>query len=83
MEKKPEVDGKWIDIEADDIMSRMADIEKCELLAIRSLRIDLGADDRDAFVEKFNRVAEESAEEIAEMDGKQKSFYILRKMVVR
>jgi len=83
MEKKPEVDGKWVDIEADELMSRMEDVENCDLLAIRSLRIELGSEDRDAFVAKLNKVTEESETEMSGMSDDQKSFYLFRKMLVR
>lgn len=82
MEKKPEVDGRWVDIEADQMIARMEDVKACELLALRSIRIELGSDDRDRFVAKFSKMAEDCADEIDGMDDSQKSFYIFRKMLV-
>lgn len=82
MEKKPEIDGRWVDIEAEQMVSMIEEVEKSELLAIRSVRIELGADDKKRFVERFVALMEQSKEETEGMDDSQKSFYVFRKMLV-
>jgi hypothetical protein len=82
MEKKPVVDGKWVEIDANEISASSEEIGKCEILVINSARIDLGGPDKDAFAEKFARVSNEFSTETDGMDDEQRSYYIFRKMLI-
>lgn len=82
MEKKPEVDGKWVEVDFSEIVSRMEELNACEIGVIKNARLEMAGDDMPRFVAKFNEVAAACSDETEGMDDSQKSFYVLRRMVL-
>ncbi len=82
MEKKAEVDGKWLEVDANEVASRLEEIERSEILAIRLARLELGGTDKVAFAEKFTETLKRVSDEIDGMDDEQCSFYVLKKMLI-
>ena len=82
MEKKPEVDGSWVECEASELIENIDAIEDSQILAVNATRMELGGEDKKQFVDKFKKIAEEFASEMEGMNDSQKSFYIVRKMVI-
>lgn len=82
MEKKPEVDGKWLEVETADIIAKAEDLSKCEIGVVKNGRLEMGAEDMSKFMSKFEKVSAACAGEMEGMDDSQKSFYVFRKMVL-
>jgi len=82
MEKKPEIDGSYVEIEAVDMVARKSESEESKVLVVTNARLELAGEDKDLFVVKFNRLVDELSDETEGMDDKQKSFYILRRMLL-
>lgn len=82
MEKKPEVDGSWVEVPATEIASRLEEIEKCQILVVTSARIEMCGDDKKRFEQKLAELADEHRELLEEMDEQQRSFWLLRKMLL-
>lgn len=82
MEKKPEVDGAYVEVEATELTARSDEVAKSTVLTVVNARLELAGDDKRRFVAKFNGMAEKFADETKGMDDRQKSFYILRQMLV-
>jgi hypothetical protein len=82
MEKKPEIDGKWLEVGGEEILPRLGEIEGSEIAVVTEARIEMAGKDRDRFVEKLKATVEACEPETAGMDDGQKSFYVLKKMLL-
>jgi len=82
MEKKPEIDGSYIEVEAADLITKSAEAGESKVLVVTNTRLELAGDDRERFVAKFKDLASALSTETEGMDDEQKSFYILRHMLL-
>jgi hypothetical protein len=82
VKKQPEIDGKWVEIDAVDLLKRKSEVEKSEILVITSSRIELGGSDKEAFEKKMFDMERELLDETEGMDDEQRSFYIMKKMLL-
>ena len=83
MEKRPEVDGSYVEIDASEIISKEHEAYAAKILVIKNARFEFTKTDREWFMSKFVALEEGLAEEMDGMDDGQKSFYILRHMLLR
>ena len=82
MEKKPEVDGAYAELEATELAGAVEEMNQSNVLVIVNARLELAGRDKEQFVAKFSGMLEELKEETEGMDDKQKSFYVLRQMLI-
>ena len=82
MEKKPEVDGRWKEVDAKDCVAEMEAIQKSEIFVLTSLRMEIGGEDKVAFSKKFDEYVEKYSAETEGMTDEQKSFFVIRKMII-
>ena len=82
MEKKPEVDGSWIEVAATDILGRQEEIKNSQIAVVTAVRIEMCGDDKKKFDEKLALAAKQHAGAIEGLDDEQKSFFLLRKMLL-
>jgi len=82
MEKKPEVDGSWKEVDADSVIANVEALNAAQIIVIRDSRLELAGEDKVKFMDKFSHVMSESESEVEGMDESQKSYYVIRKMLV-
>ena len=82
MEKKPEVDGAYVEIEACDLVTRNDEACGSRILVVTNTRLEMSGEDKKSFIDKFAATREKLADEIREMDDAQASFYVLRQMLL-
>jgi len=82
MEKKPETDGAYEEVEACSLIARNEEVCRSRILVVTNTRLELSGEDKKSFVDKFAATREKLADEIREMDDAQTSFYILRHMLL-
>jgi len=83
MEKKSEVDGTYVEVEAADLIQNMDAVNQSTVLTVTNARLELAGDDRVSFLAKFNDIAEKMSDDMSGMDDAQKSFFIMRHMLLR
>ena len=82
MEKKPKIDGKWVEVDAKELVSRKEEVESSEILVVNAMRVEFGGSDKEAFAKRVSELCEELSEEMEGMDDEQRSFYVIKKMLV-
>lgn len=82
MEKKPEVDGAYFEVEAADLISNGEQACNSTVLVITNPRLELAGEDKERFTSKFDATLEELADETKDMDDRQKAFYVIRHMLL-
>jgi len=82
MEKKPEVDGAYVEINAAELITREDEARQSSILVVVNPRLEFAGDELEQFLSKFHGMATELVKETADLDDEQKSFYILRQMLI-
>lgn len=82
MDKKPEVDGSWVETSLDKFHSEISKASSASVLILDGVRVELSGADLDAFLIKYGMISNEIGNRIEEMTPEQKSFYIFRRMLL-
>jgi hypothetical protein len=83
MQKKPEVDGAWLELQFTDLTKENVELMKgAKCIVLNDIRIELSGEDVAKFIEKYINIRQGSESEMTGMTEQQKSFYVTRKMLL-
>lgn len=82
MEKKPVVDGAWLEVEAKDILKRKAEVEAATLVALTNIRVELGKEEAARLLARLQECAAAHEAALNGMDEEQKAFFLFRQILM-
>ena len=84
MKREIKNEGEYVECDADQIIDRIDELQKAQIVVITKSRIELSGNDKEKFLRAFvmEKTASELVDDFNKLDTKQKSDTIIRNMII-